>query len=301
MRITHKNIVVKFLVIFLVWFVDNNNQIWTEKLCQLPSQLEFHKFHVIQGYYSNNQFLSETDVDGLRLDVPNHHYRFHLTSWLAKINFSSCYGNQYSLKPYIHVRFPKNYTLSKHFKLRSLMKFLLLFKNKNSKFRIYFANLHSIEVDLGKQFNSSWSYYNRSAFGFFYEIYLHNTRLDFRLKGKPVKTCQQLMASNQTKIKSVFQIDPKKNYIYIGLLNPRFVRPLCPLLFKYSRISFLDINGIVNTFYKRNVLSFTNDTLKKNIYSEIYNLKITKSENIELDATLLNPIVFKDLESKYFK
>lgn len=254
--------------------------------CSLPPMLKLNKIHQLKASF-HSHFFSETDKYGLQLDVPsNRHFKFDLNSWLATNQLNSCNQTR-SFENFMHVRFPKNYILQREFNFQGLIEFLLLFENF---FRIYVANLHAIELDLGIT-QILYEKYSRTADN--YEINFYNTRFDFRLGGQPVKSCQQF--TNRTQVKSIFQIFPRSDFPHMIWLNPKFVRPLCPLVFKNAGFKYLATTGVVNSFYKHNSLSFTNDTFG-DLDSWIYSLQFYNSENIELDTKLLNPSVFAKLE-----
>lgn len=274
--------------IFFVLFIADISKATSTQTCNPPMGLKFQKFHYIKYIFLNNQFFSAQDENGFRLDVPDRHYRFDLDSWLATNQFNSC--NSTTFDTDIHVRFPKRFILEKKFNLSGLMQFFLLFK---SQFRIYLANLDAIEIDLGINDNSSET--RETGYS---EVSVIDSRFDFRLDGKPVETCQQFIDANLTEPKSIFQITPNHAYLEMYWHNPKFVRPLCPLLFKHARLFILPISGVVNTFYKQNLLSFTNDTFEYDLDSKIYDVTFLKRcENMIIDAKLLNRFVFSQIES----
>lgn len=254
--------------------------------CSLPPTLKLNKIHQLKNSF-HSHFFTETDKYGLQLDVPqNLHFKFDLNAWLTTHQLNSCNKTR-SFENFMHVRFPKNFILNKDFNLQGLIEFLLLFENF---FRVYVANLHAIELDLGIT-QILYEKYSRTADN--YEINFYNTRFDFRLNGQQVGSCQQF--ANRTQVKSIFQIFPRSDFPHMIWLNPKFIRPLCPLVFQSAGFKYLATTGVVNSFYKHNSLSFTNDTFG-DLDSWIYSLQFYNSENVELDTKLLNPSVFAKLE-----
>lgn len=72
---------------------------------------------------------------------------------------------------------------------------------------------------------------------------------------------------------------------------------MCPLFFRNSRIGQIRLIGLTSSFYKHNVLAFTNDTYSlTQLDSDVRILNLNHVENIVLDSTLLNPSVFSRLE-----
>lgn len=216
----------------------------TIRACQLPFGLEFHKFYNFRDALNKTQFLASEDHDGLRLDVPSRHYRFDLDAWLATNH--SC--NNSDFFPGVEVKFPKKFTLQKHFNISGLAKFVLLF---NKQIKIHLANINSIEIDLGILLaynNTDYSSARKDMEIEVISLNLYNSRLDFRLSnGKPIESCQQLIDANKTSPKSIFQM-ALKGHLHLVLLNPQYIRPLCPLLFRHSKISELAITSLIDTF-----------------------------------------------------
>lgn len=77
----------------------------------------------------------------------------------------------------------------------------------------------------------------------------------------------------------------------IALFDPQFKSTICPLVFKNTNLHQLVIIGLTETFYKRNILTFENQTFN-DLNSQIWFLQI-KAENINIDSNLLNPSVFQ--------
>ena len=125
-----------------------------------------------------------------------------------------------------------------------------------------------------------------------------------------MKTCDHFSRLNVTEIYSIFQlfsirIDPydwydfyKKDYINFTIINGDFHQPLCPLVLSDSHIMVFQLIGLVDSFYKRNVLSFSNHSYPYMV-SRIKGLELDKVENINLNKQLLHPNVFYNLESIY--
>ena len=62
-----------------------------------------------------------------------------------------------------------------------------------------------------------------------------------------------------------------------------------------SKLWSLEIIGLADTFYKKNILTIENRNFD-DLNSTIFELSILKAENINIDSNLLNPSVFKYLE-----
>ena len=129
---------------------------------------------------------------------------------------------------------------------------------------------------------------------------------------KLLDTCDDFTKMNltTTDIRSIFQIYKVKyvihpffiffsrDYINFTIINGRFENPLCPIVFGNSMIQIFQLIGLVDSFYKRNFLSFSNHSFH-NMNSHVTRLQLDKVENINLDLKFLHPEVFKEIESIY--
>lgn len=72
---------------------------------------------------------------------------------------------------------------------------------------------------------------------------------------------------------------------------------LCPLVFNNSNIIEIVLIGLIDTFYKerRFRIADPTDDIKTSFDSNINTLSIFKAENIRIDSTLLNALVFRKL------
>ena len=119
------------------------------------------------------------------------------------------------------------------------------------------------------------------------------------------KTCDQF---NETdKIQSIFQMFRigyddyyylYRDYINFTIINGDFKDQLCPFVFNNSQIGTFQLIGLVDSFYKKNLLSFSNHTFPY-LNSWIKQLELDKVQNIDLDLKFLNRDVFKNLETIY--
>ena len=130
-----------------------------------------------------------------------------------------------------------------------------------------------------------------------YEIQLSKSRLDFYHDKKRINSCDDMRKSNITSIRSIFQ-EKVEYYGSFALRSVEYKQSICPLVFNNSFIFNIVLVDLTDTFYKRNVLSFENETFT-NLQSVIAILQMNKLQNINLDLKLLNPSVFEQLISIY--
>ena len=135
------------------------------------------------------------------------------------------------------------------------------------------------------------------------EFYYSN--FDFYINGSLIQSC-----------KDIEKLDKFPQYIFDALwisyndddnsindvrfYNSEYKTPICPLAIIKFKISILRLNGIQNTFYKRNYprfLPIPNTMLLNASYnfSFIIELDLLNMQNIELNSEILNRFLFKDI------
>lgn len=281
------------IIFFLMVYVlsrDDGDRL-KQNACQLPKGLEYKPYHSINQYHADH-FFSDRDYNGLELNVRNKEYKFDLEEWEESGQYDFCDGTEFDNS--VHVRFRSKLTLTSRLNLQGVIDFLLLF---HEKFQMTITNLNSIEIDSG--IVPSYSRTKMLDINF-RKIFVNilNTAFDFRLNGRPVESCRQLIDANMTQPNTLLQISAKDQLIEMFWLNDRYLRPMCPLLFKNTRISRLIINGMDNSFYMKNVIQFTKDTFD-DLNSSIAWVKFYKSENLIIDKMFLNPSVFENIEGNF--
>lgn len=152
--------------------------------------------------------------------------------------------------------------------------------------RVYFRNLNNIQIDLFNNLSNSFDQYT--------VIWLNliNSDLRFTIDGKTVKTCTEITSN----FNSIFQIRLAKDQ-YFDMLGCHFPLPLCPLVFKNSYLNDMFIYDLIETFYKTNLVKFSNETFD-DLKSTIYSLILENCENIPLETSFLHSSVFNELLTK---
>ena len=154
-----------------------------------------------------------------------------------------------------------------------------------------FWNVKAIDVDIFDN-NLFSDPYKASPFD---SIELANSRLDFYHNKRKLNSCQDFIDLNLTQIRSIFQIQNSRIYAELSLINLKNNRPICPLVFTGSMIEYLQLIDFADTFYKTNILQFTNETFT-DLNSTINRLYMHQVRNINLDLNLLNPSVFENIK-----
>lgn len=118
-------------------------------------------------------------------------------------------------------------------------------------------------------------------------IFLSNCRIQFYHNKKRINSCQDISMANLTVIRSIFQIrlDLINMFgIYNGFIldDVDFKHKICPLLFVNTKSNSIMLIDLVDTFFKKNVLSFSNETYA-NLNSNISNIYLSKAHGINLD------------------
>ena len=129
-----------------------------------------------------------------------------------------------------------------------------------------------------------------------------NCKFDFVMdKIAEYRTCEDFV--NAGKIYSIFQVLGIYGNFYndnanFTIIDGDFKKPLCAIVFQDSFIGRFQLIGLFDSFYKRNVLSFSNHTFP-HIVSNIKRLELDRVENINFDLKFLHPDVFREIESIY--
>ena len=143
--------------------------------------------------------------------------------------------------------------------------------------------------------------YNTSVDSRISAIALSDCRLNFYHNKRKINSCQHFSDLNITEISTIFQIsfdkynDPTNG---IHFRNIEYKENICPLLFQNTKIKNIIFNDLMDTFYKKNVLTFSNETFPQ-LNSSIRRVEIHNSYNIQFDTKLLHQSVFYNLQSLY--
>jgi hypothetical protein len=105
-----------------------------------------------------------------------------------------------------------------------------------------------------------------------------------------VRSCEDI--ANATNASFIFNFGNFGN-TRLDLRFMQFAAPTCPLVFRNARINLLKVKGLINTFFKRNILEFLNWSEPLSI--NIDELVIKHSYGIDLDYKLLHEGVFANM------
>ena len=275
-------ILIKILLLFgeLVSFLLANRG-----NCSLPNECFIQRIN-----YDSNEFTYEKDI--IRIEyyavkcvIKDSSYKFEFKN-LSKLK--SCEINSYN-KDRVIIESPRTapFVLGRSFDLPNLLTYLKFF---NWFTDLYFINLKGIGIDLNNK-NDDIIVNNPSTS----KLYCIGCTMDFYTNSnKLISSCDDIIDSNST-VLSFFQI--KLNFQKILVLDScNYPNNICPLVFKNTNIESLALTGLVDSFYKRNTLTFTNDVFV-DLNSTVFQMQLSKVENIKLDSNFLNPSVFRNLLS----
>ena len=252
--------------------------------CNLPNDclIETKKYEFNQFGYEKFECTSNCEVIKCK-PLKDYELRFSENEFMYNKS-SKCFINREHYKDdeytdEILFEWPKKelIILEKSFEYSNLIDYSTYF----SSVSITFLNLKGFDLILTDR-NNSIVEANPNLI----QISCVSCKIDFYTNRNLIKSCEDINSN----IMSIFQIEIKQ----IAIDSSEFPNSLCPLVFKNSNIFALFLIGLVDTFYKRNVLSFTDDVFQ-DLDSSIQYLFLEKVENINLDLKLLNPYVFKDV------
>ena len=105
------------------------------------------------------------------------------------------------------------------------------------------------------------------------------------------------MLFRSTEIRSIFHLLSLS--VWNAILRYRSFeykpKTICPLLFVNVSFDSLELFYLENTFYKKSILTISNDTYNRDLNSFIGSISLQQIHNINLDLSLLHPKVFKNL------
>ena len=262
--------------------------------CKPPIGCEITGAHYQTNYFGNEK--TSIEMPGVLCNIRDEEFQFNypMPTPLLVANGRCVINKDFRIET-IEFRFHSDFIMSKQFNFTNMLIYMEFFKYF---FYPSFVNLKGFELDLINGQNINIISQNKIE-----RLFCVRCKIEFYSNSRPVKTCKEILGSNNTSIRSLFQIQFQTNLfdsngLTMVLLDPLFKSTLCPLVFKNSNIADIEIRGLVDTFYKRNILTIEN-RLFNNLNSTIRKV-YTKIENINIDSNLLNPSVFQNLEEVYF-
>lgn len=207
---------------------------------------------------------------------------------LSPLN-SSCHVANIKEPLILELRFPtdRKYIISNTTNFSAALELFSQFKSIRE---VQMYEIQGIAIDLESTFRNQIINVNRHG-----EIRLINFRFDlYTRQERLIETCDglEMHSVNLKGIKQFFQLISELGFSIIHLIGTRFQRPVCPLVFKNTRVSQILIGPLIDTFYKRNMLKFGNNSLKYNLYSRIDYLTLLKVFDIVLDSKLIDKFIF---------
>ena len=256
--------------------------------CKVPNGCELKNIHYQVNYLGIEK--TAISIEGLLCDIRDKMFQFDYPMPDPYLDEYCCYFNHFdSLKYTIELHFPKDLIFGKQLNITNILKYGYSFCSTNFNFN--FVNLKGLELDI---IESSDKSLDLMTAGYFYYFNCIRCTFEFYSNGRSVNTCQDIIDSNKTFVRSLFQLKGvSKEAINMALFDPQFKTTLCPLVFKNTFIDFFPIIGLTDTFYKRSILSIENRTFDdlNTIIRTLYLI----AENININSNLLNQLVFQNL------
>ena len=182
--------------------------------------------------------------------------------------------------------------LDRSLKFTSLHKFIREINRFNYYKTIRFSNLKGF--DLNTSFLSD--YLNEPDFPIGYAFVIYSSKFQFFLNNQLQVSCDDLLKSNITEPKPFFQT----RRMNLFFENTEFSqKPICPLYFKSSYLTSINLKYQMNTFYKRNYLKFSriNNSDINFLNTSIETLWTIFNEKIDIDSnSFLNKHVFSRIK-----
>ena len=280
-----------YKIVALVYFTLIISTLSLNFNCKLPIGCEINDIHYHINYFSKEK--TAIDIQGIQCNVRDETFQFNysIPSPLKK----RCKIYKAREKQTIEIRFHRDFIFGKWFNINNMLEYGRLFKRN---FNFNFVNLKGFQLNIIDNFNQSS---RNLTSDFFYYFNCINCKIEFYSNDRQIKTCEDITNSiNQTNVSimSLFQFSCFLEHPVIGnlgpiltLYDPQFKTTICPLMFNNSLFYNLNFISLVDTFYKRSVVTFENQTFN-DLNSTIWYLQI-HAENVNIDSSLLNPCVFQ--------
>ena len=258
--------------------------------CIIPNSCEINDVNLQINYMWHEK--TSIEYPGIICDIRDEKFEFTFPNMpMPKLESDLCKINKLSDEA-IEFRFHRDFILSKQFNITNLLRYSKYLLNY---IHVNLVNLKGFELDMINE-----HYFEKHQFVVFNCV---KCKMDFYSNGRLVKTCQDIIDTNNCSVRSLFQIRRKdrrsnnegellQNFV---LLDSQFKTALCPLVFMNSYINLIFVIGLADTFYKRNILTFENRTFE-DLNSTIKEISLIKIENINIDSKLLNPSVFQNIQ-----
>ena len=261
--------------------------------CTLPDRCSIQQAIYEINQYGYEKTLYNIDVKKIKCKSDRgFKFTFFKNDFMLK-RIAKCSINiqKENLYEKLEIEWPRNrhelLILDKSFDVANMLAYLRYFYYY---FEVYFYNVRGFDIDLSYDAKSRSTIENNPDVSTFLCV---ACRMDFYSNGKLIKSCEDIFQSNYSTMMSIFQMKLNKHKEF-ALVESEYETNLCPLVFENAEIYHFYLIGLVDSFYKKNVLTFTNDVFTS-LNSSIYALELNKVENIHLDLNLLNPSVFYQL------
>ena len=254
---------------------------WTLKFnCELPIGCEVNDIHYPANYLGDGK--TTMQIQGILCNVRDENFQFNYSKPSPLIKRCQIFDEL--VKETIEIRFHRDLILGKWFNINNMLNYGSLFK---ANINLNYVNLKGFELDI---INNDFNQGEKNLItDYFYYLNCIKCTIAFYSNDRQIKTCDEI--TNTTRIMSLFQFSNPAEELILILFDPQFKTKICPLMFKNSLFYIINLIGLTDTFYKRNLLIFEN-RLFNDLKSKITILEL-KGENINIDSNLLNPSVFK--------
>ena len=290
----------KKMKLILVFYCLFFNEIFTSTAndinCYLPDGCRLESGYV-QDIYEMNEIANRFDISMIMCDINNNEFVFKFKVPPKFLTDEKCHKQQVNAQynPLIFRWTSKESTiLNKQFNFSNVFKYINYMRHLKyvHLWGLKGFDLNFLSEKIGEKKISSGVYF----------FQLSKLRLDFYRGKKKISSCNDISKSNFSYIKSIFQIRLVNINIHntrildgamrhFELRNVEYKQSICPLVFENSQIPRLVLIDLVDTFYKRNFLSFQNQTYGY-LRSIITFLELHKIQNLNLDLKFLHPSVF---------
>ena len=258
--------------------------------CTLPPKCQIGTVHLYKSFHGKEKNFNR-DSTGIRCDINERNFEFGFNVSSMPANESCLIGKTTEEIQIFELKWNRkldsSVILGKSFGIKKLFSYLNYII---TSIYLNIVNANGFELDFDIDFFESTN--NNSKYAIV-NLLCVRCQFNFYKNGKSANSCKDIGKSS---ILSIFQ------FTYFGdqvLGECEFKETLCPLVFKNSKLNFLIVTGLIDSFYKKSILRFSNETFS-DLNSIIYQVEFF-IENVNIDSQMFHPSVFEDVISIILK
>lgn len=257
--------------------------------CTLPPKCQIGSVHLYKSFHGKEKNFNRNST-GIRCDINDGNFEF-------EFNVSSMLDNEWCLigktteetqifELKWNRKLDSRAILGKRFGIKKLFSYL---RHIITSIFLNIVNAKGFDLDFFESTNDDSKYAIDN-------LICVRCQFNFYKNGKLANSCKDIGNSS---ISSIFQFTYFEDKIHMILGECEFKETLCPLVFKDSSLERLIVTGLIDSFYKKSILRFSNETFN-DLNSTVYQVELF-IENVNIDSQLFHPSVFEYVTEIFLK